>query len=92
MLFQSFIKGANKNKKGATHEYVNEAYQRFPEEDEDDGYKISDSDDNDDDVSSDDTDTTTSNNDSAYQTISKTSSENAPCEQHRRKSTKNKLR
>ena len=70
---------------------MNEAYQPFPEEDEDETYKISDTDDNGD-VSSDDTDTTTSNNDSAYQTISKTSSESAPCEQHKRKSTKNKLR
>ncbi|XP_053386467.1 chitin synthase chs-2-like isoform X2 [Mercenaria mercenaria] len=89
----AFTKAANslKSRKSATHEYVNEAYQPFPEEDEDEGYKISGSDENDD-VSSVDTESTASNNDSAYQTILKASNDSAPVERQKRKSTKKKLR
>lgn len=76
----------SKKKKHHTSEYTNEAYQPFPEEDEE--YKISGSDDNDD-VSTDESGNE-SNNDSAYQTISKSSisTANGHVQTHKRKSTK----
>lgn len=71
--------------------YTNEAYQPFPEED--DEYKISGSDDEDDDdvfTDSDSGNDVDSNNDSAYQTISKSSmsTANGTVPAQKRKSTK----
>lgn len=79
---QAFAKAVHALNNRRSHEYVNEAYQHFPEDEKDEAYKISDKDDD----SSDDTESL--DDDSAYQTISKDSNDSVPDHRHRRRSTK----